>query len=54
MKLGTGIPPRAGRNLRFFKQRFRFLGFLGFNVSTVARGTLDKGIRSRRRPIHED
>ena len=51
---------RAGKNLRFLKKRFRFLGFLGFlrflgfNVSTVARGTLDTGIRSRRRPIHED
>ena len=40
---------RAGKNLRFFKKRFRFsrfLGFLGFNVRTVARGTLDAGIRS--------
>ena len=45
---------RAGKNLRFFKKRFNFLGFLGFNVRTVALGTLETGIRSRRRPIHED
>ena len=43
---------RAGKNLRFFK--FRFLGFLGFNVRTVARGTLDTRIQPRRRPTHED
>src|SRR6218665_2161492 len=24
------VPPRAGKNLRFFKKVFRFLGFLGF------------------------
>jgi len=36
---------RAGKNLRFFRKKFRFLGFLGFNVRTVARGTLDTGIR---------
>jgi len=41
---------RAGKNLRFSKKK---LGFLGFNVRTVAGGTLDTGIRSRRRPIHE-
>jgi len=31
---------------------FRFLGFLGFNVGirTIARGTLDTRIRSRRWP----
>ena len=44
---------RAGKNLCFFITRFRFLGFLGFNVRTVVRSTLDTGIRSRR-PIHED
>jgi len=27
---------------------------LGFNVRTVARGTLNTGIRSRWRPVHED
>ena len=40
-----------------FKKYFWFLSFLGrlrINVRTVARGTLDTGIRSRRRPIHED
>ena len=42
---------RAGKNLRFFKKRFRVLGF---NVRTVARSALDTGIRSRRRPLHED
>jgi len=37
----------AGKTLRFFKKRFRFLGFLdflgflGFNVRTVARGILE-------------
>jgi len=39
---------RAGKNLRFFRKKLRFLGFLGFlgfNVRTVARGTLDTGIR---------
>ena len=39
--------PGLVKNLRFFKKRlrfFRFLGFLGFNVRTVARGTLDTGI----------
>src|SRR6218665_1511351 len=44
---------RAGKNLRFFKKDFRFLGFLGFlgfNVCTGARGTLDTRIRSRRMP----
>jgi len=30
---------RAGKNLRFFKKKIRFLGF---NVRTVARGTLDR------------
>src|SRR6218665_1076100 len=57
---------RAGKNLRFFKINFKFLGFLGllgFNVHvyiglrTVARSTLDTEIRSRRRPVislHED
>jgi len=54
------VDGRAGKNLRFFKKRFRFLGFLvflgflGFNVHTVVRCTLDTGIRSRRWPIHED
>ena len=44
---------RAGKNLRFFREKlrffrvFRFLGFLGFYVSKTARGTLDTGIRSR-------
>src|SRR6218665_2370463 len=28
---------------RFFREKFRFLGFLGFNVRTVARGTLRAG-----------
>ena len=42
---------RAGKNLRFIKKRFRFLGFLGFNVRTVARDILDTGIRSRRSPM---
>ena len=32
---------RAGKNLRIFKKDFRFLGFLGFNLLTGARGTLD-------------
>ena len=32
---------------KVFKKVVRFLGFLGFNVSTFARGTLDTGIRSR-------
>ena len=47
-------------NLRFLKIKFRFFRFLvffrflGFNVRTVARGTLDTGILLRRRPIHED
>jgi len=45
---------RAGKNLRLFKNVFRFLGFLGFNVRTVSRGTLDTEIRSRRRPTDED
>src|SRR6218665_1898018 len=27
------VSVRAGKNLRFFKKRFRFLGFLGFNVA---------------------
>ena len=45
---------RAGRskNLRFLKKVLGFqvfLGFLGFNVRTVARGVLDTEIRSRRR-----
>src|SRR6218665_1569122 len=47
------ICTRAGKNLRFFKKDFRslgFLGFLGFNVCTGARGTLDTRIRSRRMP----
>jgi len=57
------VSTRAGKNLRLFKKRFRFLvfkvffsflGFLGFNVRTVARSTLGTGIRSRRRPIRED
>jgi len=47
------IQGRAGKTYGL-KKRFRFLGFLGSNVRTVARGTLDTGIRSRRRPIHED
>jgi len=47
---------RAGKNLRFFRKKirflgflvfFRFLGFLGLNVRKVARRTLDTGIRSR-------
>src|SRR6218665_881106 len=54
---------RAGKNLRFLKKYFRFLGFLGFfsflgfNICTaasLARGTLDAEIRSRRRPINKD
>src|SRR6218665_1366398 len=40
---------RAGKNLSFFNI-LRFLGFLGFNVCTGARGTLDKRIRSRGMP----
>ena len=32
------------KNLRLFKTRLRFLGFLGLNVRTVARGTLDTEI----------
>src|SRR6218665_2946490 len=36
---------RAGKNLRFFRIFFRFFRFLGFNVRTVARGTLGTGIR---------
>jgi len=57
--LGTSVRSRAGKNLRFFRKKLRFLGFLGFfrflgfNVRKVARGTLDTGIKSRRRPIHE-
>jgi len=39
---------RAGKNLRLFRKKIRFLGFLGFNVRTVTRGRLDTGIRSRR------
>ena len=48
---------RAGKNLRFVKKDFRFLvflrflRFLGFNVGTVARGTLDTRIQSRRKAI---
>jgi len=34
---------RAGKNLRLLKID---LGFLGFNVHTITRGTLDTGIRS--------
>src|SRR6218665_574035 len=48
---------RAGKNLWYFKENFRFLGFLcilGFNVRTVARGALGTGLPSRRRPVHED
>ena len=41
------VKTRAGKNLRFFKTDFRFLGF---NVCTGARGTLDTRIRSRRMP----
>ena len=46
---------RAGKTLRFFLEKNRFLGFLGFNVGerTVARGTLNTGMRLRRRPTHE-
>ena len=47
----SSLEIRAGKNLRFFRKTFRFLGFLGFlgfNVRTVARGTLDTGLRSRR------
>src|SRR6218665_105378 len=43
---------RAGKNLRFFKivfRLFRFFRFLGFNVRTVAGGTIDTRIRSRRK-----
>ena|SRR6218665_2483648 len=43
------VRTRAGKNLRFFRNKFRFLGFLGFlgfNVRTVARGTLDSGHRN--------
>ena len=46
-----------GGGWRFFKKGFRFLGFLiflGFNVPTVALGTLETEIRPRRRPINED
>ena len=38
----------------FLNLGFCFFRFLGFNVRTVARGTLDTEIRSIRRPIHED
>src|SRR6218665_1155200 len=41
------VGSRAAKNLRFL---IKDLGFLGSNVRTVARGTLDTGIRSRRRP----
>ena len=56
MKLRRKIPAvrvkiRAGKNVRFLK---KVLGFLGFNVCTVARGTLDTGIRLRSTQIHED
>ena len=30
MNITVYIGPRAGKNLRFFKKVFRFLGFLGF------------------------
>jgi len=42
---------RAGKNLRFEKS---FGVCLGFNVRTVALGTLDTRIRSRSGPINED
>jgi len=48
-----GLKAGPGKNLRFFKKdlRFvRFLGFLGFNVCTGARGTLDTRILSRGMP----
>ena len=51
---GYRVHPRAGKNLRFFKCFLgfsSFLGFLGVIVRRVARGTLDTGIWSRRRPI---
>jgi len=37
---------KAGKNVRFL-----FFRFLGFNVRTVAGGTLDTGKRSRR-PVY--
>ena len=47
--LAWSIYSRAGKNLRFFKKVFRFFRFLGFNVRTVAGGTIDTRIRSRRK-----
>ena len=47
-KILDWLRDRAGKNLRFFYKKIRFLGFLGFsgfNVRTVVRGTLDTGIR---------
>jgi len=43
-EVSNGGHTRAGKSLRFFRNKIRFLDFLdflGFNVRTVARGTLD-------------
>jgi len=53
------VETRAGKNLRFFKKGFRFLGFLvflGFTVRTVARSRPTEVVNMRRqgKPLVQD